>query len=502
MWPVSTLIKGHQPLVAKLAQFDPAAAGKLVAALALAPELHANTLRIEALSHLAVFTCRGKNVPNGKNLIEWVGQFSAGSSFVHQEDPIEDVFVGCVSCASGSFRVLNGIANDKDFWVERLLWQLEEKRDFPFIQPALDEVVGLLRLTDALVDRIGLERYAEGAGQAAAQRIQVPSRSEMHEYLGALTFTHNDLAAIGVNPAALTPFLFSHADRLALERQTIWNSDLCRKPLQRSGDRIEFLMPSAVVRALECRILKGLLMTGLKGWADMFFQMACANEFVNVVVRRMGIQPLAFERPPIPKDMPPLHPFFGQFDIGKPAIVLTYCPPLTGALDDPDGHDEMNEQGVEAITNFLRACAEQLEKIPGFVGGLLLINVCDLRTFALRLPRVGERWQVQSAGLSDWLILSAQPEFTALRLWRFGQQRTQLEAGGTHLIDMAGLLNTCRCVEVGTLTFRLVAPSSMLSLAFSPAAFGLGSAPGGSVSRHVVSIDSDDPASLLLCNRK
>ena len=441
MWPVSQLAEGHQALVARLARFEVGAAGKLVAALQLAPELHANTLRIEVLVHLVAFACKGRDIPDGKHLVDWATRHMAESPLARHEDPIEDIFVGCVNCSGGSFRVLNGIAMDMDFWVERLLLQLEEKQDFPPFRTVLKTALALLRLSDALADRIGLERYIEGGGQAA-QRILVPSRSEMQDYLRALSFTHADLAAIGIDPAALNPFLFSDTDRPKLGAQTIWHSGLCMQPLRQCGDGVEFLMPSSVLRALQRHLLQGLLRTGMGGWAETFFQMACVNEFANDVGRRMGIRPMKFDRPPISEKMPPLYPFFGQFDVGKPVILLNYCAPLAGALDDPEGHDEMNETEIEATVGFLRACAERLEQVPGFSCGLIVINLVGLRSMMFGFPRFRDRWQMHPSGLPDWLILSANSECTAHRLSRFGQQRAKLEAGGTRLVDMAGFLNT------------------------------------------------------------
>ena len=184
MWPVSQLAEGHQALVARLARFEVGAAGKLVAALQLAPELHANTLRIEVLVHLVAFACKGRDIPDGKHLVDWATRHMAESPLARHEDPIEDIFVGCVNCSGGSFRVLNGIAMDMDFWVERLLLQLEEKQDFPPFRTVLKTALALLRLSDALADRIGLERYIEGGGQAAHQHLYAaaPARRRQERF--------------------------------------------------------------------------------------------------------------------------------------------------------------------------------------------------------------------------------------------------------------------------------------------------------------------------------
>lgn len=440
MWPVSQLAKSHPQLMTRLLRFDAVPAGKLIAALALAPDLHANALRIEALTHLVAFGCKRKAIPDGRTLVEWV-RFMGDSPLAPHEDPIEDIFIGCVNCGSGSFRLFKGVTGNKDFGIERLLLQLEQKLDFPPFRATRDEAVALLKLSDALAGRVGLERYSQGGGQAS-KRFAVPHRSEMQDLLRALTFTRADLEEIGIDPSALAPFLFPDADRPTLEAQTIWHSTLCSRPIRAAGEDIEVLMPSSFARALQQHLLQGYLRTGMGGWSEEFFRIACANEFVNDIRPAMGIRSMGFDPPPPPDDLPPLYPFFGQFDVGKPVILLNYYGSLEGALDDPEGHDGMSEAEIAATISFLQACAERFEKIPGFSGGLILINVVGLRTMMFGIPWSRDRWRMQSSGMADWLILSAHSECDAARLWRFGQQLAKLEAGGTRLIDMAGFLNT------------------------------------------------------------
>ena len=52
MVPVSQLLEGHKELAAKLARFEFGAAAHLIAGLAIFPQLHANTIRLEILAHL------------------------------------------------------------------------------------------------------------------------------------------------------------------------------------------------------------------------------------------------------------------------------------------------------------------------------------------------------------------------------------------------------------------------------------------------------------------
>ena len=50
-----------------------------------------------------------------------MGKQMAESPAARMEDPVEDVFVGCINSEFGSFRVFAGVFADSDFWIERLL---------------------------------------------------------------------------------------------------------------------------------------------------------------------------------------------------------------------------------------------------------------------------------------------------------------------------------------------------------------------------------------------
>ena len=108
MVPIAKLVQQHPELVAKLRRFSFPDAAQLVAGLSLCPELHANTIRLEVLQHLVAVSCQGRSISKREDLVEWVGRGMADSPTLQMEDPVEDVFVGCVNSAFGSFRVIRG----------------------------------------------------------------------------------------------------------------------------------------------------------------------------------------------------------------------------------------------------------------------------------------------------------------------------------------------------------------------------------------------------------
>jgi hypothetical protein len=440
MWPASDLIKGHAELVARLERFDFGAAAKLVAGLGACPELHANSVRVDVLVLLVAASCKGKAQPDGTNLVEWVAKWMVKSPVAKHEDPVEDVFIGCVTCADGTYRVFGGNACDKDYWIERLLALIEGKKEFPPFAAAIEEALALLKLSDAIAERLELGRYSLGSGDAAG-RMAVPHRSRMQELCEAVVFSSADLAQLGSSREKLARFILTDERRAQVTEGSLWNSALTRHPLRECGDGVLVLSPSGIVRALELQLLNSVLNTGLGDWMGNFFQISCAKRFVNTVAGALEVDAADFAPPPAPTGMPSMLPFYGMFDVGKPAIMLTYCPPLGGALYDPEGSDALSGDELAALFAHLDACAAMMEQWPGFSGGLVLINLVGLRQIMVPLPEWRKRWQIHVASLPDWLILTAHGECTAMRLWRLGLQRDRLEEAGTRLIDMAGLVN-------------------------------------------------------------
>src|SRR6185436_313346 len=125
MLPITELIQKHRGLVNELARYNYASVAPLVGGFLTLPDFHANTLRLDALAHLACCACAGKRNADREMLVHCAGHF-VDSPLVPMEDPVEDAFVGNIATNFGNFRVFRGIEESGDFWVERLLRPLEE----------------------------------------------------------------------------------------------------------------------------------------------------------------------------------------------------------------------------------------------------------------------------------------------------------------------------------------------------------------------------------------
>ena len=70
----------------------------------LLPQYQANTLRLEAMLHLAVANCAGRKNLRREDVCRWFKQ--VGNFARHLEDPIEDVFSTRVIFGSQNYRIL------------------------------------------------------------------------------------------------------------------------------------------------------------------------------------------------------------------------------------------------------------------------------------------------------------------------------------------------------------------------------------------------------------
>lgn len=269
MLPLAQLVEQHSGLVGKLRRFSFPEAAQLVAGLSLCPELHANTIRLEALQHLVAVSCKGHAKPERDDLAAWT-KLLTESPLAPMEDPVEDVFVGYVNSAFGGFRVFRGIFLEGDFWVERLLAFLEEKQNFPPFQDAIERGLPLLKLSEALVDRIGLARYSAGSGMSAS-KIQIPQWRELAQCFKAIHFLDSELSELGINRKMLHEFILTDEERAKLNGQELWNSSMERRPLIEVSGGIIVIAPSNLVRAVTRYLLECIAKSGIGGWGGYVF---------------------------------------------------------------------------------------------------------------------------------------------------------------------------------------------------------------------------------------
>ena len=435
---IGGLCSAHHELANCLRDFDRESAVRLIAALETIPKLHGNTIRIEVLLHVAVSRCKGTKQATPDDLRKWIA-FMDASPMAPLEDPSEDVFVGYVCTSRGGFRVYLGIFSNADFILERLVHFLAEKTDAPGFASACDSVIELLRVSEAIADKLGQVRYSPGE-DPHGDEIPMPPDQTLTAHSEANRFDRERLAALVIDHAKLEPFLLTPERTSDFDSNPLFGSALELHPLIADDDGFIVASPSSLCRAAIVRILATAPTLG--GWADTFFEKESGEFFLNNVLGRLGVRPHGrIKLPSTPESLPSVHAFTGQFDHGMPVLALIKSSSLTGGTH-LEPMEPFSVQQVDDLTKYIADCCEVCESVKGFRGGLVLLALSSVgRPVVIGIRDLRPNWHLFSSGLADWQTLASDTDFNAKRLWYLGLQQELAEKANLEIVNAAGLLN-------------------------------------------------------------
>ncbi|MFT6862742.1 MAG: hypothetical protein ACJAVK_001301 [Akkermansiaceae bacterium] len=435
---IGALRESHEELCGEMKEFELGPTLRLIASLETFPELHANTIRIEVLLHLAVCSCEGSKQPELADLKSWTALLNT-SPMSHQEDPTEDAFVGYICTPGGGFRVYPGIFSNADFILERLLLFLEEKTDFPGFRETYESALELLKVSEAVADELGHRRYS-GSDSSPAGTIQLPAEDQIAKHSEAIRFGENRLSNLGIDLEKLLTYLFKIEETDDFESKPIFGSPLERCPLIPSENGFLVASLSCLCRAAVSHILE--MVPTMGGWSDTFFEKENYEFFINYVIKRLGVENIGkIKLPPFPDSIPPVYRCSGQFDYGMAVISLVLNSPVSQGRDLEEV-ETFTDQQVDDFTKFVGDCCLACESIEGFRGGLVLLAIAGVgRPVMIGLKDLRPNWHFFSSGLADWQTLSTDQDFSAKRLWYLGLQQQFAKDAKVQFINTAGLLN-------------------------------------------------------------
>jgi hypothetical protein len=455
MIPIADLIKEHRGLVNELARYDYASVAPLIGGFLTLPEYHANTLRLDALAHLACCACNGKRVADREMLINCAGRHFADSQLVMMEDPVEDAFIGNIATGFGNFRVFRGIEESGDFWTERLLRPLEEPEIPEPLQPAISHVSALLRLSEAVAERRGLKRYTFGSGQLR-RRLQIPQWRDLQAAACAVYFSPCDLQNLGISSEALAPFILSTESRSQLPSQTTGHSDFERFPLLQLGNDWVMAAPHVITTSVRRFIIEQLNATGFLGFFEMLLHQRQVENWFDALRHDFHFSPIQVELPKPPQDFPPIYQTVMTFDEGKYAHLVMLDGNIKGQLTNAHDVDRVSESQQDAFEKHLVACSETLKQQPGYNAGMAVITRGGVgRGLLMGFKNVPQDWEFIFASLPDWHTLAGCEDMSALRMWRMCRQKEWAEKHGLTIHNINGPLNLYACWRANGWRFLL-----------------------------------------------
>jgi hypothetical protein len=443
-----------------LGRYDRRGAIRLLAGMLVLPEFHANSVRIEALVHLAVGLCTTGIEPRRDDLIVWFNLHAMKSGLRYMEDPLEDVFVSNVYDGTGNHRVFEGLYEQNDYWLQcllRFLPSMPANGDGAWIKRS---VAAVLALSDEIAERNGLKRYDVGGGEEK-EKLKFPSAERLESAAVSIEFTPDDLVRLGIEHDAVAPFVWDDAANADLLLHSSEKSNLERRPIVRIGERYLVVLPSALSMAIRRFVLENLRARGelrrLDAWLNSHQGNAIIERSLKGLKTKMWKPPFDIDLKLTPPVSLTLVPF--QFDTNKFGFLCLIVPPLDPNFEffalNPD-----DERWSKVIVAF-HEIANSTSKLPGFAYGLTIFVGGGLGAGTMfAFPDLPPNWVALSYNVPDFLTLASVAEVDMLLLWRLAVQVERARKLDVYFVNPNGDFNLL--ADWRQKRFQLIPPEAPL----------------------------------------
>ena len=440
------MIQLNSPELERLAKFlekyDFRSTLTKLAGLLTVPSLQANTLRLETVVHLAVAYCQGRRKPGLREIGHWLNRELGQTWIARFEDPVEDVFVTNVETPEGNRRVFEGIWESNDYFVQVVIDILGSRQAPQECRNLLVSAFALLKLSDCLAERVGLQRWHVEPSTPKGKIILAPA-IRLADRARAVTFTDSELADLNISRNLLAPFILRDEERPTLVAETIGHTSLERHPLVDFGDKLVLALPYAVSPAIRRFILAELArMSYLPAFSAALAELQ-ARQVEEEGLQELKGQSFSLEPPAPDGQVPPLRAWLLKYDINKYLHVVL--------LDDR--LDQLNVQGLSSfmeypeeigtsLRKYLSKVATHCTSLPDFTEGITLLIMGGLgRGYALVFDTWPNQWCSSAIRISDFLMLASESDQPVARYLKCVKQRKWAEGEGVDLQSVDGDYN-------------------------------------------------------------
>ncbi len=404
-----------------------------LAGLLTLPKFHANTLRLEVLTHLAVAYCTGKEAPRRAQIGRWLNQSLASLSFL--EDPVEDVFVTNVTSGLGNHRLFEGLWESADFWTQNILDVLSRIPREADGDRLRWHVGALLKLSEEVAARSKIDRWTPGGGNPRGY-FEIPKRAQLERLSRRVLFEPLDLKRLAIQPEALEPFFLPNK-RSETRFDEIGRTALERRPLLLVGDRVLLALPTAVSTAIRRFLVEECRPNPLRSTLRELQGRLLFDEVMK------ELRPIDLRVPPNrPKsvELPRLDDAICTFDTGHTAHVVLLHDDLGEVQTDGFSRPHiLSAEKAIAFAEYLERTAAYFAEQPDYQGGLTIIVLGGIgRGSALGFGDLPKKWHLAVFSLADLSLVSHMSEMSLLQIWKMKEQVLALEEWGTVLSCVNG----------------------------------------------------------------
>lgn len=415
----------------------------ITASLLTDPRYSANSIRIEVLIHLIVVYCTGKQKTTRSILQNVLNSSMRDAGITILEDPSEDVFVSTIFTQYGDLRIINGIWETPDYFVQALIDVGRRMTSNPAIESALENVISLLKLSEELARRSGLQRNAfeESISQTS---ISIANLSSLKSQSSRVVFTKEDFAELGVSIENLKPFIFDSKKADSERGATIGNSGLERRPIVAIDQVYVVALPSSLSIALRKYFLEVCLEENSIGEFEYKLGRYQGNQLARDILEeyRGVAQSVSYDMTHI-DGLPNLQAVILREKTGIYQISIMVRASLLEILDKGfDGSSQPSRTAEKALNKLYEELTQYCEKQPDFREGRVLHLYGGLgRGYAASLESIPRSWNFLFIGISDLLQMSMSKASPLKELYFCLMQRNWAEDKGTSIFNIGGDLN-------------------------------------------------------------
>ena len=302
---------------------------------------------------------------------------------------------------------------------------------------------GLLALSESIAERLSLQRW-HGEDSIPGGTIELPLATQLAERARAVSFTVDELRALGVRRDMLEPFILHDDDRGILTSESTADSTLERHPLIDLGGDLILALPHAVSPAIVRYVLAELRKSGyLKAFTE-----ALANFQARQVVID-GLGELQIEIEPLPRPqpngiVPPLSDWLFKYDTDKYLHVVL----LNDRIDlleiqGLSSHMQIPEIWRAGLEEYLHQMSSHCRSFSGFAEGMTLLIFGGLgRIFPIGIKERPKEWRLSALQITDLIMLAGETDGSVARYLKFIKQKEWVEGESVSFFNIDGDYNT------------------------------------------------------------
>jgi len=435
------VLKTNTQLASLARESDAIETAAVFAGLTTCPELQSNLYRLEGLVHAFTAMSTGANKPTAnviRDAFSCLGQTPVGRG----EDPAESVFVSCVSNDQGSFRTFEGLWESNAFFLQRFLDVVDGMPSGQWFSRLREQVLALLRLSDALAAKCALQKYTVGS-EDPLESIPGDLLGDIPSLSGRISFTGEDLKRLQISPRDLAPFICDLSKRACLVGDALSVTLLERHPIVNSAGRWYLMLPSAIGAAIRILVIEEVSKANMLPQLEAQLAISYAKHFRSIeLLGDMGHRLTPFAR------NERVHAFTSdsvvRIDEGRFVHLLFFVDNFTGAEEGwLLGRNANVMELAEEISKSIESARSFAAQSNGFKEGITLITYCGWgRSSSFAVPNEErENWRIETISAPDLTTLSLSPGFGAFSLWRLLYAKDKLTKAGGILHNINGLLN-------------------------------------------------------------